>query len=206
MTIPADINSALATICDHLSQRTAVLFLGAGVNHGTRNASGRDFPLGAQLATSISSDLLSLDDSNLTLEDAAEIARYQFGEKALNDYLYQLFESFNPTNAHFAAVQAPWDVIYTTNFDLLIEKAAASPGVNPAGTIQPVFATTTDLTPFREADILYYKLHGSIDFANSPEGRLILTKNDYRRYTTFRKPLFQRLKTDLSAKTFVFVG
>src|SRR5260370_731899 len=72
--------------------------------------------------------------------------------------------------------------------------------------IRVVFSMETDLTPFSEADILYYKLHGSIDLANTDAGRLILTKEDYRYYEVHRKPLFRRLERDLLRRTFVFVG
>ena len=197
---------AVESICGHLSQRTAVLFLGAGVNYGTKNVEGIDFPLAYNLAEAICRDLLAMTDSKLTLDDAAEIVRYQLGDEILNNYLYQWFDSYAPNNAHLAIAQLPWDVIYTTNYDLLVEKAASSPYIKPAGLIRSVCSTSTDLTAFVEEDIIYYKLHGTVDLANSPEGRLIITKDDYRHYRAHRKPLFQRLRSDLSRKTLVFVG
>jgi SIR2-like domain len=200
------VNAAIESICGHLSQRTAVLFLGAGVNQGTTNANGASFPLGADLASAICRDLLDLQDSSMGLDEASEIARYRHGEKHLNDYLYGLFETFKPNNAHFAIVQLPWDAIYTTNYDSLIEKAAATLQIPAAGVIAVICSAAKDLTPFTEDDIIYYKLHGCITLANTPDGRLILTKEDYRHYELNRRPLFQRLERDLLRKTFVFVG
>jgi hypothetical protein len=52
-----------------------------------------------------------------------------------SDYLFDKFKDFTPGVVHLALVQLPWDKIYTTNFDLLVEQAAASPLVNPAGSI-----------------------------------------------------------------------
>ena len=63
-----------------------------------------------------------------------------------------------------------------------------------------------DLSAFSDDDTLYYKLHGSIDLANSEAGRLILTKEDYRTYEQLRQPLFRRLGTDIQSRTFVFAG
>ena len=119
---------------------------------------------------------------------------------------FDKFSGFGPGTAHLALVQLPWDVVYTTNYDLLVEQAAASPSIKAAGKVQPVFTTSTDLTRFTEDDILYYKLHGSVDHANVADGRLILTKDDYRHYEKYRKPLFSRLRRDLIGRTFVFVG
>ena len=42
--------SSLQMICDHLSDRTAALFLGAGVNAGLFNGKGEEFPLGQGLS------------------------------------------------------------------------------------------------------------------------------------------------------------
>jgi hypothetical protein len=45
-----------------------------------------------------------------------------------------------------------------------------------------------------------------VDVANTEEGRLILTREDYRHYGLHRKPLFKRLGRDLLSQTFLFVG
>jgi len=63
-----------------------------------------------------------------------------------------------------------------------------------------------DVTVLSEDDIPYYKLHGSLDIANTADGKLVLSKRDYREYEKFKKPLFKRLKADLENRTFVFVG
>ncbi len=134
------------------------------------------------------------------------MSRYRCGEDSVNKYLYEGFSRFKPSTAHLALVQLPWDVIYTTNYDLLVEEAAALIPNEAVGVIRPVSSTATDLSSFTEDDILYYKLHGSIDSANTTEGRLVLTREDYRHYQVHRKPLFKRLERDLLSRTFVFVG
>src|SRR2546428_7308988 len=197
---------AIEAICNRLSERTATLFLGAGINANVKNDSGELFPLGEGLSNWIARDLLNTADLSSTLDEVAEMARFRVGDKELNRYLYEQFSRFKPGIAHLALVQLPWDVIYTTNYDLLVEGASNTPSVEAAGVIHPIFSMNTGLTPFSEADILYYKLHGSIDLANTDEGRLILTKEDYRYYEAHRKPLFRRLERDLLRRTFVFIG
>ena len=197
---------AIAMICERLSERTATLFLGAGINHGVRNDRGDEFPLGQGLSDWIAHDLL--EDSNLSapLTESSEMAKYRLGAESVNKYIYDRFATFKPGTAHLSLVQLPWDVIYTTNYDLLVETAAVCKTLTAAGSIQQVFSTSKDLGAFSESDIPYYKLHGSIDYANTAEGRLILTKEDYRYYETHRKPLFKRLQRDLLSRTFLFVG
>lgn len=193
-------------ICDHLVERTATLFLGAGVNAGIKNAKGDTFPLGDELANWICRDLLESPETVVPLDEAVEMAQRRLGPEAVNKYLFEQFERFRPGAAHLALVQLPWDTVYTTNFDLLVEQAAAQRSITPAGQFRTVLSATTSLTKFTEEDILYYKLHGSVDLANTPDGHLILTKDDYRRYEEYKKPLFRRLRTDLVARTFLFVG
>ena len=197
---------AVRNICDHLQERATTLFLGAGVNAGVRNAAGQQCPLGQDLSDWICRDLLGSPETKIPLDEAVEIARYKLGVKPVNDYVYDTLKTFVPGAGHLALVELPWDVIYSTNFDLLVEEAATSPIVKPAGSIKTVLTSTASLSPFSESDILYYKLHGTIDLANTPDGRLILTKADYRFYEEFKRPLFSRLRTDLSSRNFLFVG
>lgn len=200
------IDQAIRVICERLTHRKAVLFLGAGVNWGITNSEGTKFPLGQGLANLISKDLLKAPELEAPLDEAAEIARTKVGAEDLNNYIYKVFSTFNPSSVHTALVQLPWDVIYTTNYDLLVEEAARSSSIQAAGNICPIVSSKTDLETFTEQDILYYKLHGSIDAANTDEGRLILTKEDFRFYRDHRRRLFARLERDLGNKTFVFVG
>ena len=194
---------AIRNICDKLAERNADLFLGAGVNAGTLNNNGEEFPDAKRLSMEISRDLLGDESLNLSLDAIAEMARYKVGEEAFNKYLYEKTETFPPAHVHNTIVKLPWDVIYTTNYDLLIEKASKN---SQAGTIQPVLSIKTDVTQFVENDILYYKLHGSIDRANTEDGRIIITKEDFRTYEKQRDKMFSRLKNDLMSRTFVFMG
>jgi tetratricopeptide (TPR) repeat protein len=196
----------LRTICDHLVERTASLFLGSGINAGIHSSEDIACPLGNQLSTWICRDLLISPETVVPLDEASEMARHAVGDRVLNDYLFEQFGKFKPGVAQLALVQLPWDKIYTTNFDLLVEQAAQSELVNPAGNITVVTSTTTDVSVLSEEDIPYYKLHGSLDIANTADGKLILSKKDYREYEKFKKPLFKRLKADLESRTFVFVG
>ena len=192
-------------ICDRLSERKATLFLGAGVNAGIVSADGDPFPLGSNLASYICTELLGDSQLELTLDEAAENARYKVGEPEFNRHLYDFFEKFSPGKAHLSIIHLPWDAIFTTNYDLLLEKTCAN-NQSILGDLNIVTSIEQDLKGIPEENTIYYKLHGSIDMANTTQGRLVLTKEDYRTYTKIRKPLFRRLRDDLQSRTFVFVG
>jgi len=82
--------------------------------------------------------------------------------------------------------------------------AAATPGL--LGRLRVITSVESDLSSLSEADTPYYKLHGSVDLANTSAGRLILTKEDYRTYAELRQPLFRRLASDIHSRSFVFLG
>jgi tetratricopeptide (TPR) repeat protein len=199
------VDEAIKFICDRLTERTATLFLGAGVNYGITNNAGEQFPLGQALADWVARDLLN-SGSLGGLDETAEIARLKFGSEALNNYLYDKFSTFQPGSAQLALIQLPWDCIFTTNFDRLVEQAADSGLVKAAGIIKVICSEESPVEEFSENDIVYYKLHCTIDLANTQNGRLILTKEDYRHYLDHRVRLFKRLKRDLARRTFLFVG
>lgn len=58
MPLDENAHAAIENICDHLTERTAALFLGAGVNDGTSSSDGTQFPLATGLAELICRDLL----------------------------------------------------------------------------------------------------------------------------------------------------
>lgn len=203
--LEAVLEDTFERICSRLSERKATLFLGAGINAGIVASNGTPFPLGTDLASFICSDLLQDRELVLTLDEAAEHARYKVGESEFNRYLYKFFQQFSPGKAHLSIVRLPWDAIYTTNYDLLLENASER---HPSlmGELSVVTSIEQDLKAVPEEATIYYKLHGSVDKANTDDGRLVLTKEDYRTYTRLRQPLFRRLRDDLQSRTFVFVG
>jgi Flp pilus assembly protein TadD len=202
----AKVLDAIKSICDRLSERTATLFLGAGVNFGLVNSAGEKFPTGKDLSEWICRDLLESPDLQLPLDESSGMAIHKFGREIFNNYIHRKFSSFEPGTAHLSLVQLPWDTIFTTNYDQLIENAAKNTAIKVYGDITPIYSLETDLTDISEDKVIYYKLHGCIESANSDEGRLIITKKDYRYYDVNRKPLFKRLKSDLQRKLLVFVG
>ncbi len=198
-------SDAIENICNKLADRNANLFLGAGINSGILNSEGEQFPLAEQLAHESSEEILGNSTLSLGLDAIADMARFKVGNEAFNQYLFDKFNLFSPGRVHDLVVNLPWDAIFTTNYDLLLERAGEE-SITKTNVIKSVLSISTDLTQFVEDDILYYKLHGSVDRANTEDGRIIITKEDYRNYERRRKKLFSRLKDDLMNRSFVFIG
>jgi tetratricopeptide (TPR) repeat protein len=187
-------------------ERRVALFLGSGVNYGLKNSEGIECPLGLDLSDMIARDVLNMPGGRRPLDNIAEMARFRVGSNQLNSYLYKLFKGFAPSTQHLCLAQLPWNVIYTTNYDTLVEEAADNTTITPAGKIRRVVSVKDSLNDFSEQDIPYFKLHGCIEVANSDTGRLILTREDYRFYEQHRRPLFRRLREDLVQQTLLFIG
>jgi hypothetical protein len=90
----------IRSICDHLVERSATLFLGAGVNFGIGSEDGFPCPLGNELSAWICMDLLGSPETVVPLDEAAEMARHAFGERAFNEYLFNKFKQFHPGVVH----------------------------------------------------------------------------------------------------------
>jgi tetratricopeptide (TPR) repeat protein len=206
VSIDNEVFSAVETICTLLQERRVSLFLGAGINAGLVNESSVKCPLGQALSDMMARDLLEIDGTGRPLDSIAEMARYRWGAQRTNEYLHKLFSSFTPSTQHLLVAQLPWNVIYTTNYDTLIERASTHKTISPAGRIRRVVSTKDLTSDLPEEDIPYFKLHGCIEIANTEHGRLILTKEDYRFYEQNRKPLFRRLREDIIHHTLLFIG
>lgn len=198
--------AAVRWLCDHLTERTASLFLGPGVNDDVVDADGERFPQERRLSDMICARLLDSPGLAMTLEEATEIARHRLGSKEVDAFLYEAISHYPPGPAHRLVCQLPWDVIYTTNVDVLLEEASGIRAIGPVGTIRPIWSLQEDVSALEEADVPYYKLHGSADHANTASGQLILTREDEEYYALHRKPLLQRLRRELSSRCFVFLG
>ena len=83
------------TICDHLVERTATLFLGAGINAGIKNSKAESFPLGNQLSAWVCRGLLGSPETEAPLDEAAEMAQRRVGTELVNKYLLRSSRSLS---------------------------------------------------------------------------------------------------------------
>ncbi len=133
-------------------------------------------PLWSDLANSLKVRLYPTNP-DMAPTDALRLAQeFQsyFGQAALNAHLRERIadSAWFPSLTHKRLLQLPWADVLTTNYDTLLERAAADI-LTPA---DDLVKSATDLVHARQPRIV--KLHGSI----GDDTPLVLTEEDYRTY------------------------
>src|SRR6185437_9561038 len=77
-----------------------VLFLGAGASKGSKNKTGGLIPDGQQLAKLLAQKFLSSKYENTDLKTVYDLSCSNRSIREVQRYLYEIFEGFDPTNAH----------------------------------------------------------------------------------------------------------
>ena len=103
-----------------------------------------------------------------------------------------------PNHYHRSIVSSAIDLIWTTNFDTLLEQAYGSHPV-------VIRARDTDMSLVSDPDsVEIVKAHGCI--VRSAPRELVLTREDYEDYFVHRPLMSERLRSDLQKRTFLFLG
>jgi len=104
-----------------------VLFVGAGLSHlaKARDGSGKRMPLWQELMERVASacheDAEGFDSNPLDLFDAVAYGQDRFTlEEALRQHLDD--HPFALSSAHLALAKLPWAAVFTTNYDLLLQR------------------------------------------------------------------------------------
>ncbi|RED37357.1 SIR2 family protein [Paenibacillus sp. VMFN-D1] len=178
-----------------------VLFLGAGANYHGKLSNGGAIPLANSLSRLLCNRFDIPESDNLT--DVAELIEATYSRKELNRYVVELLTGAVASNAFNLISTFKWNSIYTTNYDLLVESAYKKPHA-----IQnlKVYHTSDESIDLGENDVPLYKLHGCISKADSIEGKLIITPDDYAEFRKYRARLFNRLADQLYDKPFLYLG
>lgn len=121
-----------------------------------------------------------------------------FGRAALVDFVRDSVRDpdFLPGKAHDAFLKLPWSDVFTTNYDTLLERAAQRVWQRKYDVVQVVGDLPIACRP------RIVKLHGSL-----PElCNLVLTEDDYRRYTRAHAPFVNAAQASLAENVFCLVG
>ncbi len=178
-----------------LERRTAALFVGAGLSMAA------NFPDWRRLLRPFAEDV-GLDIQRE--QDLPAVAQFYVNHNAGNrGRLAQVIRnefrrSADVPENHRLLARLPFEHIWTTNYDELLERAWELHGQR-----LDVKARTLDLTTVDpEADAVLYKMHGT---AGNPDD-IVLTQDDYALYAKSRPGFLQILGSDLVTRTFLFLG
>ena len=173
----------------------AILFLGAGATVGARGARGREALNADQLRDAISDKFLSGRKKSKSLAIVADYAANISSLTIVQTFVKEQFADLEPAEFHYIIAQFRWRAIFTTNYDLVLEKVYQNSGER-LQTLAPIISDKDNVNEILKDQryLPYFKLHGCIDHICEPDLPLILASEQYARYEKKRKQLFKFLK------------
>jgi uncharacterized protein YutE (UPF0331/DUF86 family) len=186
-------------LIDDIANGRCLPFVGAGFSLNADCDDGYSMPdwtsLSNQLAT-----VAGINSKGIEGPDAATAYERKFGRVHLIDAVRR---SLNPEHvrlgqAHRAFVQLPFETIYTTNFDLLLEDALQAVG-------KPYRSLVGELQlPFHSGLLAtnLVKMHGDIRH----EEHFIITRHDYDTFLETYPVVATHLSAMLIVRTALFLG
>lgn len=151
----------------------AAIMVGAGFSRSAAISGNpaQKMPLWFELCAKLGAELGSTSSDALRL---AEEYQAFFGPQSMHDSLKTAIndQAFQPGALHDELLRLPWSEVLTTNWDTLLERAAATVPERIYGVVRK----QEDLASARSPRIV--KLHGTIVLDN----HLVFTQEDYRTY------------------------
>lgn len=181
-------------ILDKIAQGKAILFLGAGAAFGARGDNG-ELPLsGDALRDHLSECFLGGEEKTKTLVQVADYAKHEAGLLEVQQVIKKKFHPLKPADFHKIIPTFRWHSIFTTNYDLVIERAYA----DTANRLQNISPIIRDGDNFSEVmrditSVPYFKLHGCINAVSDTHLPLILASEEYAKHKKGRIRLFRHL-------------
>jgi len=136
--------------------------------------------------------------------DCAQLYLNQVGTTNYFEFLRTQFAPESPvdyflTPSHQALVDLDLPLLFTTNYDNLIERTYLSRGVELI-----VSSTAEQFIAHRNPTPIHHliKMHGSIDQPTT----VVLTRDQYARARIERHRIYEHLKLDIEQSTYLFVG
>ncbi len=179
---------------ESLKSKCGIFFIGSGISAPS------GFPTWKSLLEPLVKDFKISDNDDLT-----EIAQYIVNEYSGNKgpllaRLLNVFQSpKNPNSYHDILVRTNIKKIWTTNFDLLLEKAFNSFNIETE-----VKTNDNDfLKNSTEKQVQIVKMHGCID--RNPED-IVFVQEDYEDFFVNKPAIAGQLQSDLLNNSFLFIG
>ena len=186
-------------LIDDIADGRCLPFVGAGFSLNAECDDGYSMPDWAKLTVQLAT-AAGVDHNDLQGPDAASLYERKFGRVHLIDVVRRSLnpEHVRPGRAHKAFVQLPFETIYTTNFDLLLEdslQAVRKPFRSLVGELQLPFHAGLFATNL-------VKMHGDIRH----EEHFVITRNDYDSFLDTYPVVATHLSAMLIVRTAFFLG
>lgn len=179
-------------LIEQFAQENGALFLGAGISIGA------GLPGWGELTDSLVADLDNCP-SNSSYPDIAQYYCLEHGRNRLITRIKNALETYNarPTIIHSLLVKLGVPLIFTTNFDDLIERSLRNNNVK-----FDIIISSIDVTFWTTKRVQLIKLHG--DFSHSES--IVISSSDYEKYFAKHPALTRILSIALQTKTVLLLG
>lgn len=202
-------------LVDRIVSRNFVLVIGAGVSKACTNAVGQNPPSWSELLSVLideytagstktaarrllkNGDYLSL--AELVRAKARALGKEQDFHKTIarvTDGGTKAAEHFQPTELHESLLRLEPDILITTNYDRIFERASQN-GYNVHR-----YDSSTLASDVRGGNPVLIKVHGSVDSAEE----LILTRSDYSKLRREGAQVLEVVEALFLTRTALFVG
>ena len=199
----------MVEIADRLWKGKASVMVGSGFSRmaAAKHPQARPFPLWKDVAVALLAELHPLQSGSTRTpeepraEDVPRLAQeYESARdrEALEEYLRRMLpdDEYEPAAAHRNLLQLPWRDVFTTNWDTLLDRAAAT-AASPA---YEVVDEPTSIPGSRAPRVI--KLHGSL----SSKRPLIVTRKDYRQYEQMNAVFANTVRQAMAETSLVLFG
>lgn len=186
------------TLVKRLNPRSTVLFLGSGASVTSGG------PTAVDLCRFLEQRLAAGEEISNDLAEVSSILEARTSRMDLVQALSARLANLAPDAGLSALMTFPWAAIYTTNYDLLIEKALERSGRSYA-VVRSNYDWDRAHDPSR---VVVYKIHGCLtqDRGFGHAASMIVTYEDYDSFDRYRQLLFGRLRQDLAGGHLLFIG
>ena len=199
---PDQVRPYLDEIADRLWSGNAAVMVGAGFSRNVKpvGAELKTFPDWHELGDMFFQKLHGHppnDDRYLNLLELAELVKAAYGRPTLDNMLLQAIpdKACDPSPLHSQLLNLPWQDVFTTNYDTLLERARATVALKHYSVVT------------KKEDLLYanvpriVKLHGTF-----PSPPYVITEEDYRRYPSDHAPFVNTVRQSLLENTLCLIG
>lgn len=174
---------------------------------GACNSHGQKMLSAEKLSHELCDRFLGGEAKDRSLSSVSEIAISESDLVTVQGYINELFEGYQPADFHNLLPRFRWKSIYTTNYDLIVERSYDKCSAK-SQILTPIFSDHDRIDSLikTENHLPYVKLHGCITRISEDHPPLILTIDQYVTHRQKRKLLFERLRQIGTSNTILFVG
>jgi len=193
----------LQTLIQKVRKGDIALFIGAGASISSKAPKGDDL---VELIKKEFSDIDFEGLGNNLLEVCQEIDEMgRFHE--LNEYIKRIFYGLKPSATHNILSDYDWSIIFTTNYDNLIESTFEDNYKNDdfAKLCKPFFRGDKPFRKNKKDEIKLLKLMGDIQ-RDDVEERAVLTRKEYIKRANSRKKMLSNLSDYIHDGSVLYIG